>query len=189
MAEFNLTAEPFLKGYHRQFDGVGLVEAVDLRIASFACPAGAPAQLEAQAKTGWGIELPAPGASSGSLSNQPLVLGMSPDQWFALFAGQNGYANDKLLSVLGATAYITDQTHNWVALKISGKLARTALERICPIDLDPNRFVPGTVARTLMEHLGCIIFAAGEDEYLLLSASSSANSFLHAVEQSIHNIL
>jgi sarcosine oxidase subunit gamma len=39
-----------------------------------------------------------------------------------------------------------------------------------------------------MEHLGVLILRSGDDEYLLLSASSSARSFLHAVETSLRNI-
>ena len=43
-------------------------------------------------------------------------------------------------------------------------------------------------ARTVMEHLGVLILRTGEDDYLLLSASSSAKSFLHAVEVSLTNV-
>ena len=39
-----------------------------------------------------------------------------------------------------------------------------------------------------MEHLGTIIIRTEQDTFLLLSASSSAGSFLHAVETSIRNV-
>ena len=46
-------------------------------------------------------------------------------------------------------------------------------------------FGDGRVARTVMEHLGVIIHRESDGTYLLMSASSSAESFLHAVETSI----
>ena len=39
-----------------------------------------------------------------------------------------------------------------------------------------------------MEHLGVLIMRTGEDRFLLLSASSSAGSFLHAVETAIKSV-
>ena len=39
-------------------------------------------------------------------------------------------------------------------------------------------------ARTVMEHMGAMIVHLSGDRFLLLSASSSAQSFLHAVELS-----
>jgi sarcosine oxidase subunit gamma len=62
------------------------------------------------------------------------------------------------------------------------------LERICPIDLHPQAFAVGAVARTLMDHLNVIILREGGDTFLLMSARSSARSFWHAVETSIRNI-
>jgi sarcosine oxidase subunit gamma len=74
-------------------------------------------------------------------------------------------------------------------LRVSGPKSRIALERICPLDLHPSTFPQGRVARTLMEHLGVIILHEGPDTYLLLSARSSAGSFLHAVETSVRNVV
>ena len=54
--------------------------------------------------------------------------------------------------------------------------------------LYPDAFVEGAAARTVMEHLGVLILRTGPDAYLLLSASSSAGSFLHAVETSLVNV-
>ncbi|MDX1786447.1 MAG: sarcosine oxidase subunit gamma, partial [Roseovarius sp.] len=70
---------------------------------------------------------------------------------------------------------------------ISGPGSLAALERICMLDLHPDAFKVNAVARTVMEHMGAIIARTGEDTYLLLSASSSAKSFLHAIELSIEN--
>jgi sarcosine oxidase subunit gamma len=39
-----------------------------------------------------------------------------------------------------------------------------------------------------MEHMGAIVARTGDETYLLLSASSSAKSFAHAVEVSAKNV-
>ena len=96
--------------------------------------------------------------------------------------------NKDLEQKLAGIAYTTDQTHVWVALDIGGPATLTALERICPVDLDISAFDIGAVARTSMEHLGVIITRITKTNFRLFSASSSAGSFLHALETSIENI-
>ena len=56
-----------------------------------------------------------------------------------------------------------------------------SVARICPIDLHADAFGPDHATRTVMEHIGAMILRTGEDAFLLLSARSSAQSFLHAV--------
>jgi len=116
-------------------------------------------------------------------------LGLQPQQWFVVFEHNQGAPLAKIKEKLGNAAYCTDQSDSWVSLSLSGPLARTALERICPIDLHANSFAVNTVARTTMEHLGVVITRTDEDEFLLMSAASSADSFLHAITTSVKNIM
>ena len=88
----------------------------------------------------------------------------------------------------GESAYITDQTDAWVILEISGESSREALERICQVDLDKNVFQLDGMARTTMEHMSAIIIRKADDTFYLMSASSSAKSFLHAVELSAQHV-
>ncbi|MBT8415130.1 MAG: hypothetical protein KJO30_12445, partial [Boseongicola sp.] len=53
-----------------------------------------------------------------------------------------------------------------------------------PLDLDPDTFPTGSAARTVMEHLGAMIVRVDDTRFWLMSARSSAMSFLHAVETS-----
>jgi methylglutamate dehydrogenase subunit D len=39
-----------------------------------------------------------------------------------------------------------------------------------------------------MEHLGTILLREADDRFLLMSASSSARSFLHGLETSLRNV-
>ena len=74
-------------------------------------------------------------------------------------------------------------------IRVSGNRSRDVLERICPIDLSPEVFSVGSVSRTVMEHIGTIIFRDGDDSYVLLTMRSFGRSMLHAIEVSADNVL
>lgn len=183
MADFALTAEPFLGGYSKDFDGVSLNEVTDLSLISIAQPLGGQAALTKAAKTVFATGLPSPGTSASGKAGQ--IMGMGPDQYLAMLTPKHQPA--AVIKKLGKAAYCTDQSDNWVGLRITGPATLAALERICPINISPAAFPKGSVARTTMEHLGAIIISEGDTTFLLLSASSSAGSFLHAVTTSIEN--
>jgi sarcosine oxidase subunit gamma len=70
-------------------------------------------------------------------------------------------------------------------LAIKGEGVYAALERICQLDVSEKTFPVGSVARTQMEHLGVIIIKQENDSFMLMSAASSAENFLHAVVTSV----
>jgi sarcosine oxidase subunit gamma len=183
-----LKAEPRLGGFHDNVGGTELVEMTDLAIVSIAVPLDGEAAFEAALSKAYGAEKPAPGQSVLSSDGQTRFLWTAPDQLFALFEETSPKAADDVRERLGGAGYVTLQSDNWVALRLTGGMARAALERICPIDLHPSVFTEGLVARTAMEHMGAFVLCEGLHSFLLLSASSSAESFLHAVETSLKNV-
>ena len=74
-------------------------------------------------------------------------------------------------------------------IRVNGPKSRDVLERICPINIDPEVFPVGSVSRTVMEHIGTIIFRDGDDSYVLLTMRSFGRSMLHAIEVSVRNVL
>ncbi|WP_206456300.1 sarcosine oxidase subunit gamma [Aurantimonas marina] len=189
MPDFKLTAKPALGGYRKDFGGVTLSERADVAIVSIATPLGGETTLAQAVTQGFGAALPSVGGTTLSSDGRTRFLGMAPGQVFALFEHDGPDARALVDGKLGGAAYTTDQTDVWVALRIDGQRTRAALERICRLDLHPGAFPEGRVARTVMEHLGVIILREGPDAFLLLSARSSAGSFLHAVETSIQNVM
>ena len=187
MADFILTAEPPLQGHDETFGDTRLFAPANLAIVSIALPLGGEEAAVKAIKSGLGAALPEPGTSVLTKDDMRLVR-LGPDQAFALFTHPTPDAEPHLQDRLKGKAYTTDQTDVWTGLIVAGPAARTALERICPVDLHPDAFSEGAAARTVMEHLGVLIIRTGPDEYLLLSASSSAGSFLHAVETSLKNV-
>lgn len=189
MAEFTLTAEPFLGRYEQSFANVKLREIYDIALVSAAVPLGKLTAAKKAVKLALGVALPDVGGSVLSKDGNMRILRLGSDQAFVIFprAQHETGAEPHIAALLDGKFYTTDQSDVWSMLELSGTGARLALERICPLDLSASAFEIGAVARTSMEHLGTIIIRSDEDSFLLMSASSSAQSFLHAVEKSINN--
>ncbi len=187
MAEYTLQAEPPLAGTEMEIAGVRLWAPNDLALVSLALPLGGETAAEQAVQAAYDVVLPGIGRSSLTGDGTRLMR-LAPDLAFALFTHATPDAERVVAERLKGAVYTTDQTDVWVALALSGPNTRRALERICPIDLHPQVFGVDHAARTVMEHLGVLILRTGDDDYLLLSASSSAKSFLHAIEVSLRNI-
>ncbi len=185
MPDFTLTAKPALGGFDHDFDGTSLKENVGLAIVSVAIPLGGDDAVAKALKSAYSAELPVVGNSGLSKDGSARIIRNATDQLFVLFDHNTPDAAQVVGKALKNSGYYVDQTHNWVGLTLDGPLSRAALERICAMNLHKNAFPLHKAERTVMEHMGAIVARTGEDAFLLLSASSSAVSFLHAVETSI----
>jgi sarcosine oxidase subunit gamma len=187
--EFTLIAKSPLGGLRQEFDGVTIAEVTDRAIVSVATPHDGEEALSKAVASAYQTEIPAVGQSTLSDVDNARLLGMQPDQFYLLFNDSNSPAVEEVAEQLGDSGYLTDQSDSWVTIRVSGPKCRTALRHICPIDLHPSTFSEGSVARTVMEHLGTIIVREGQDSFLLMSPRSSAASFLHAVQASVENVI
>lgn len=189
MGDYVLTAEPFLGRYERSYEAVKLREIYDVAVVSAAIPLGKETASQKAIKTAFGVTMPKVGRSALSKDENMRLVRLGIDQLFIMFprAQKDAGAEPHTAKILGGGFYTTDQSDVWVTLELSGAGARRALERICPLDLMPESFGIGAAARTTMEHLGTIIIRNDADSFLLMSASSSAQSFLLALETSIIN--
>ena len=185
MPDFTLTAKPALGGFDLSFEGASLKELTKLAIVSVAIPLGGDGAMTKAMKAAYKADLPEVGNSTLSSDGATRIIRTAVDQLFVLFDHDKPDAAQVVASKLGDAGYYVDQTHNWVGLSLDGTLSRAALERICALNLHKNAFPLHKAERTIMEHMGAIVARTGENEFLLLSASSSAGSFLHAVETSI----
>jgi len=185
---YTLTAISPLDGFSHEFNGVSISEVTGRAIVSIVPSLGGEAALSKALAKAYKVEVPKAGRSSASDIDNALFLGMAQDQFFVLF----DHCEDKPVAIVAEhlkdTAYLTDQSDSYVMLRVSGINSRSVLERICPIDLHPTTLPVGSMARTIMEHLGTVIVHEKKDTFLLMSARSSAKSFLEAVETSAVNI-
>ncbi len=188
MPDYVLEANPPLAGYEKTTGDITLKAPADLALVSIALPLGGEAAALKAIKAAYGSDLPEVGKSCATAKGDATLLRMGSDQAFVMFTHAAPDAERIVAGKLKGAAYTTDQTDVWCALEISGAGARRALERICPLDLHDNAFAAHDVARTTIEHLGVIILRTEPERWLLLSATSSAGSFLHALETSITNV-
>lgn len=188
MPSLQLKAEPLLGGFQVTFDDTTLAEVDNISIVSIAIPLDGRDVLASAIERAFGADIPAPGESTLSKDGRTRFLWTMQDQIFALFEEENPHAANDVAKKLNGAGYVTLQSDNWVALRLAGNKACDALERICPLDLHPSAFPEGRAARTVMDHMGTLVLREGSDTFLLLSASSSARSFLHTVETSLHNV-
>ncbi len=188
MADLNLKPFPFLWGRERYF-GKNYQDIVfDQSIVSIAIQRGKEDLFKNDFNNAFGTPLPEPGTFVYSSDDRILFLWMSPDQIFALFKREGLYPELKIQEHLGEVGYLSDQTDNWCQIRLTGPQLIQVFERICPLDLDLEQFPVGSCARTTMEHLSSVIVRESEESFLLLSPSSSSESFLEAIEQSFINI-
>ena len=153
---------------------------------SLSVPLGDDATFESALSSHLGLARPVPGQFHDQDTFR--LCGLAQDQFFLMGLKAKDANEHALKSQLQDAAYVTDQSDSWITLQISGDEARSAMERICPINLSATAFAPGSIARTSMEHLSAIVMAEQDGSLTLLSPISSAESFWHAVEQSLVNV-
>lgn len=188
MSDMNLIPQFPLGGMHLEIGALTITEVTDRAIVSIAVPKKGRNKLAKAVAAKYKGKLPAIGLSTQTEVANGRFLGMQQDQYFLLWDQADGNPIEQVTARLGARGYFTDQSDAWVMIRFSGPDSRDALARICPIDLHPDRFLMGQVARTVMEHLGVIIVREDDDTFLLMSPRSSAGSFLHALKTSAQNV-
>jgi len=184
--DFTLEATPLLGGLNKDIAGNKLKERDDVAIVSIAVPQGGDDALTEALRANWGLEFPE--ATLSTIMGETRAIRTSPDQILLVFPHEQPNANAVIRETLNGAGYTTDQTDNWVVLEISGPDVSAAMERLSPVDLSPETFGYNASARTMMEHMGALVVRTGDDAFWLMSASSSAGSFLHAVETSFNYV-
>ena len=180
-----LSATSSLDGYDKEIGTIRLREISNQSLIAMAIPLGEETKFKNSIKNIFGLKMPSPNMSVKNKDTR--IFSTQPDQIFVLTKRTDDPEKSMAIEI-GKSAYITDQTDAWVILEISGSSSREALERICQLDLDKEIFQLDSMARTSMEHMSAIIIRKADDTFYLMSASSSAKSFLHAVELSAHHV-
>ena len=180
-------------------DGASLIEVTGLSMVSVAPLASSQAAFQTAMaksfKTGKN-DSPKPGATMAldrPGKQRRILMPSAQNQWFLCFDDDGTNPVDAAKALLGKSLSkqmaMTDQSDSWVILALFGPQSRQTLARICPIDCSASAMPIGTTARTSMEHLGAIITRRPDEGdhqpcFWLLSARSSAASFLHAITKS-----
>ena len=180
-----LSATSSLNGYDKEIGTIRLREISNQSLIAMAIPLGEETKFKNSIKNIFGLKMSSPNKSVKNKDTR--IFSTQPDQIFVLTKRTDDPEKSMAIEI-GKSAYITDQTDAWVILEISGSSSREALERICQLDLDKEIFQLDSMARASMEHMSAIIIRKADDTFYLMSASSSAKSFLHAVELSAQHV-
>ena len=189
MPDMTLKAKSALGGYDKTTGAIRLSEVPDLAIVSLAVPQGDETAGSEALKAAYGASAPGVGRYATSSDGKTRILGTAPDQMFVLIEHGGHDARELVHGATKGVFYSTEQSDVWCALEISGDGVREILARLCALDLHPDVFPPNGAERTVMEHMGAMIMRIGDEKFWLMSARSSAKSFLHAVETSIDYVL
>ena len=192
----SLTAQSPLGGYKMIVDGTSLIEVTGLSMVSVAPLAGSQAAFQtATAKLFKTGKSDSSKPSATMALDRPgkqrcILMPSAQNQWFLCFDDDGTNPIDAAKALLGKSLSkqmaMTDQSDSWVILALSGPQSSRTFARICPIDCSASAMLIGTTARTSMEHLGAIITRRPDEGdhqpcFWLLSARSSAASFLHTI--------
>lgn len=176
MVNYTLTPSSPLNGLSRGNESFHIEEVSKGFLYSLACHQSSMADVKTYLKK---QKLSLPEVGHLSTFGECDVFSSGRDQWFIRADKENPVFLDNIRDELKEKVAITDQTDAWVQLQLSGSTVREKLERLCPLDLHPDVFAVGNIARTTMEHLNVIILREGENTYTLMSARSSSKSFIH----------
>lgn len=130
------------------------------------------------------VEMPA--GPTCATARDTTVIGAGPDSWLVFVPNAApDWATD--LAARLPMASLSDQSGGYVVLKLAGPGARALLQKGAFIDLDASVFVVGSVATTVIAHIGVVIWqsedAATFHVAMFRSFAESFRAWLDATAQ------
>ncbi|WP_420546709.1 sarcosine oxidase subunit gamma [Curvivirga sp.] len=184
MTEYTLNAQTPLNGFSLEKDGVSFKEVSLVGMISIAPLTGQEEALHKALKDSFDLGLPK--VNKKTLSNSASIYCVAKDQFF-LEVGEDQISKlNDFMKDNASLAAMTDQTDSWVNVEASGPNVIGKFERLSMLDIHPDHFEVGSVARTVMEHVG-VIFSReanqsnGNLTYRVMAARSFAKSLEHAL--------
>jgi sarcosine oxidase subunit gamma len=169
-----------LKGFVFVASDLEVVEREGFGLATVMARNGVASSL-----VGAALGLNAPQGPTSAGVDELMLLGTGPGMWMAVADNAGPDWAETLQSKLKGIASVSDQTGGYVVFKISGPAARSTLQKGFYIDLDESAFGPGSVATTVVAHIGVILWqahsASSFDVALFRSYSHSFREWLDAV--------
>lgn len=104
-------------------------------------------------------------------------------QWF--IAGNDRLSDIHLRALTGALAgraFICDQSHGRIRIRVSGLNATRVLNKGTAVDLHPSAFPVGSTAMTLFGHISIQLTRTGTDDFELTVLRSFAESLHEELE-------
>jgi heterotetrameric sarcosine oxidase gamma subunit len=162
--------------------GIRLIERAGIAIWQVAAwrATGVPAVRSALRKS---LRVTLPEQPNGTANaGGATAIWIAPQRLWLVATAQHAVSLAGLPDLLAGRAAVTDLSHARVVLRLSGPQARSALAKLCRIDLHPKAFAPGRTAQTLLGQVPALIHCVDEaptfDLYLPRSLAQSAMEML-----------
>lgn len=148
----------------------------------------ARAGVEADA-VGVALNLAAPAGPSVVRGETLALIGTGPGTWLALADHPPAGWPDDIGARLRSLASVSDQSGGYRIFRVSGNGARTLLQRGASIDFHPQSFAAGSVAVTVIAHIGVIIWQIDDQpSYDVAIFRSFGTSFRRWLQASCANL-
>lgn len=85
------------------------------------------------------------------------IAGYGPSTWLAFEEDASADLAGRLREKLSGLASVSDQSSGYSIFRLAGAKARTLLQRGAAIDFHPDTFSPGSIATTVIAHIGVVI--------------------------------
>lgn len=108
------------------------------------------------------------------------VAGIGPGVWLVECQRSGPALAADLARTLDGIASVSDQSSGYIIVRLRGAGARTLLQRGAAIDFAADAFGPGSVATTMIAHIGVIVWQIDDrPTYDVALFRSFADSFRH----------
>lgn len=142
---------------------------------------GQMAALATAVREAYGVALPDGLRCAG---DRVMFAGIGPGQWLAMRTGNaDGIAFEtELRARLAECASVSDQTDARVAIRAGGAHVRDMLAKLLPVDTDDRVFPKGSVASSLLGHIGATVLRSDQSpNFEILVSRSYAESLWRAM--------
>ncbi|MCB2078378.1 MAG: sarcosine oxidase subunit gamma [Novosphingobium sp.] len=136
-------------------------------------------------------------AFGGALVDGPAVspldvyqaVGTGPATWLLISEAADADFAGLLAGQLSGLASVSDQSSGYEVFELAGPGARTVLQRGAAIDFHPDCFRTGSVATTVIAHIGVVIWQVSEvPAYRIACLRSYGNSFDHWLQSTVASL-
>ena len=173
-----------LSGFDKTINQLNIREQTGFELVSIALAGGQENAAAKKLISYLGGALPTPSRFTDTKIGKTIWTG--PNQCFLMTDEDNDRLDQELAAKFEGFAYFTLQTDGWACLDVSGDDIYRVLERFAPLDLSSAPV--GFATRTTAHHMSVFVMKIAENKFTLLTPRSSANSFLHALEDVVENL-
>lgn len=136
------------------------------------------------------------GVVSGLLDDQVGLHWPEPGLSFCHGSARVIWAGLDLAFLVGAAvpddvlqyAAVTDQSDAWAVVSLEGPEVRQVLARVCPLDLRETEFPVGRCAKSLVQHMSCLIVCEEGERFIICVFRSMAASLCHDLHVAMQSV-